>query len=131
MSEQAKRVTGWLIAFVAVAVMLVGLWPETAQADPDVREQQLAQRIACPWCHGQSLAESDSQVAQDLLIILREKVDEGWDDDQIYGFFAARYGDQELLDPPLSGWGIALWSLPLMGLVGGGWVIWTRQKAIE
>lgn len=129
MPDQMRRVGGWAVAIVAIAVMVVGLWPDPAEADPDTRQQQLAARIACPWCHGQSLAESDSQVAQDLVVILREKVDEGWSDDDIYEFFAARYGEQVLLDPPLSGWGIALWSLPVIALLVGGWVIWTRQRA--
>ena len=130
MSETVRRVIGWLVAGAALAVIVIGLWPEPAVADPDVREQQLSQRIACPWCHGQSLAESDSDVAHDLVVILREKIDAGWSDDEIYDFFASSYGEQVLLDPPLTGWGIVLWSLPLIGLVGGGWVIWTRQRRL-
>ena len=128
MPDHGKRIVGWIVAISAIAVMVTGLWPESAEADLEEREQQLTQRIACPWCHGQSLAESDSQVAQDLVVILREKLDQGWSDDQIYDFFAARYGEQVLLDPPLSGWGIVLWSLPVIALVAGGWVIWTRQR---
>ena len=123
-----RRIVGWLVATAALAVIVVGLWPESAEADPVVRAQQLAQRIACPWCDGQSLAESDSQVAQDLVVILREQIDAGWSDDQIYDFFASSYGDHVLLDPPLTGWGIALWSLPAIALVGGAWVIWKRQR---
>ena len=73
-----RRVIGWLVAAAALAVIVGGLWPESSEADPAVREQQLSQRIACPWCDGQSLAESDSQVAQDLVVILREQIDEGW-----------------------------------------------------
>ena len=130
MPETVHTVFGWLVAGAALAVIVIGLWPAPADADPDVREQQLSQRIACPWCHGQSLAESDSEVAQDLVVILREKIDAGWSDDEIYDFFASSYGEQVLLDPPLTGWGIVLWSLPLIGLVGGGWVIWTRQRRL-
>ena len=130
MPETVRTVFGWLVAGAALAVIVIGLWPAPADADPDVREQQLSQRIACPWCHGQSLAESDSEVAQDLVVILREKIDAGWSDDEIYDFFASSYGEQVLLDPPLTGWGIVLWSLPLIGLVGGGWVIWTRQRRL-
>ena len=51
-------------------------------------------------------------------------------DDEIYDFFASSYGEQVLLDPPLTGWGIALWSLPVMVLLAGGWVIWTRQRRV-
>lgn len=124
----SRTFVGWLIAVAALAVMVIGLLPEAAQADPEVRQQQLAQRIACPWCDGQSLAESESEVAGDLVVILGEKIDAGWSNDQIYDFFASSYGDQILLDPPLTGWGIALWSLPVLALVGGGWIVWTRQQ---
>lgn len=125
----SRRLVGWLIAMAALTVMVVGLLPESAEADPDIRQQQLAQRIACPWCQGQSLAESDSAVAKDLVVILREKIDAGWSDDQIYDFFAASYGKQVLLDPPLSGWGIALWSLPAVALIAGGWIVIRRVSA--
>jgi cytochrome c-type biogenesis protein CcmH len=116
------------IAVIALVVMVIGLLPDAAEAGPDVRQQQLSERIACPWCHGQSLAESDSQVAVDLVVILREKIDAGWTDSEIYGFFASSYGDQVLLEPPLTGWGIALWLLPVAALGAGGWVIWRRQR---
>lgn len=128
MSDGVRRLLGWLVAGAALTIILVGLWPDAVEADPDVRQQQLSQRIACPWCHGQSLAESDSDVAQDLVVILREKIDASWSDDQIYAFFASSYGEQVLLDPPLMGWGIALWSGPVIVLVVGGWVIWSRQR---
>ncbi|MCP4966322.1 MAG: hypothetical protein GY926_13955 [bacterium] len=126
MSDRMRQAAGWAVALIAVSVIVAGLLPTTAEADPDLREHQLAQRIACPWCHGQSLAESDSVVAQDLVVILREKIDEGWTDDEIYDFFASGYGDHVLLDPPLTGWGIALWSLPAVALAAGGWIIWKR-----
>ena len=125
-----RRTVGWLVAVAALAVIVGGLWPARVQADPAVREQQLSQRIACPWCDGQSLAESDSQVAKDLVVILREKIDAGWSDGQIYAFFASSYGDHVLLDPPLTGWGIALWSLPAVALAAGAWVIWKRQRRV-
>lgn len=125
-----RRTAGWLIAAAALVVIVGGLWPKSAEADPALREQQLSQRIACPWCDGQSLAESESQVARDLVVILREKIDAGWSDGQIYEFFASSYGEHVLLDPPLSGWGIVLWSVPVMTLIGGAWVIWRRQRRL-
>ncbi len=127
MSDQLRRVAGWAVAAAALLVIVVGLLPEAAEADPDQREQHLAERIACPWCDGQSLAESDSQVARDLVTILREQIDEGWTDDQIFDFFAASYGEQVLLDPPLTGWGLALWGLPIAALIVGAYVIWQRR----
>ena len=125
-----RRLFGWTVAAVAVAVMVVGLLPGSGGIDPDTRQQQLAQRLACPWCDGQSLAESDSDVASDLVVILREKIDAGWTDDQIYEFFASKYGDQIVLDPAATGWGTVLWSLPVAALVAGGWIVWSRQRVM-
>ena len=70
------------------------------------------------WLDRQELRLGDS---------LREKIDEGWTDDEIYDFFASGYGEHVLLDPPLSGWGLALWLLPPVALLIGGWIIWTRR----
>jgi len=128
MSETVRRVAGWGVAALALLVIVVGLLPGEADADPDQREQYLSERIACPWCDGQSLAESDSQVARDLVVIMREKIDAGWTDGEIYDFFASSYGEQVVLEPPLTGWGVALWAVPAAALLTGGWVIWKRQS---
>ena len=128
MSETLRRVAGWSIAAIALAIIVIGLLPGEAEADPDRRQQYLSERIACPWCEGQSLAESDSPVAQDLVVILREKIDAGWTDGDIYDFFASSYGDHVVLEPPLTGWGVALWAVPAAALLTGGWVIWKRQS---
>ena len=128
MSESFRRVAGWAVSAVALVIIVIGLLPGEADADPDQREQYLSERIACPWCDGQSLAESDSPVARDLVVIMREKIDAGWSDGEIYDFFASSYGEQVVLDPPLTGWGVALWAVPAAALVTGGWVIWKRQS---
>jgi cytochrome c-type biogenesis protein CcmH len=128
MSDLLRRTVGWGVALAAITIMVVGLLPKDSVADADQRAVSLEQRLACPLCQGQSLAESDSQVAEDLKVILREKIDGGLTDDQIFDFFAARYGEHIVLEPPLLGWGLALWAVPVVALGVGGWVVWTRQR---
>jgi cytochrome c-type biogenesis protein CcmH len=128
MRSDLRRMAGWGIAVAAIVVMVIGLLPREAKADPEQRAIGLEQRLACPLCQGQSLAESDSQVAEDLKVILRQKIDDGLTDGQIYDFFAARYGEHIVLEPPLLGWGTVLWAAPLLALFVGGWVIWTRRR---
>lgn len=122
-----KRIVGWLVAGGSLAIMVVGLWPQATTIDPEVRAQRLATRIACPWCDGQSLAESGADVAGDLRLVLRQKVDAGWTDEEILGFFATRYGDQILLDPPWLGRGMALWASPALALLAGASIV-VRQR---
>ena len=127
MSEAVKRGAGWGVAIAAIAIMIVGLLPTSVVADPVERQQTLSERIACPICDGQSLAESGSEVATDLKNLLAEQIDSGMTDGEIYDFYSARYGEQVLLDPPLTRWGLVLWVLPVGALLVGGRVIWKRQ----
>ena len=131
MSDRTRRIIGWGLAIAAIAVMVVGLLPKPAAADPEQRAQSLEQRLACPLCHGQSLAESGSDAAADLKVIIREKIDAGLTDDQILDYFAVRYGDHIVLEPPLLGWGLALWAAPLVAFGVGGWIVWTRRGVVS
>lgn len=128
MRSEVRRMAGWGIALAAIVVMVVGLLPRDTNVDPEQRALGLEQRLACPLCQGQSLAESDSQVAEDLKVILRDKIDQGLSDDQIFDFFAARYGEHIVLEPPLLGWGIALWAVPLLAVLVGGLAIRSRKR---
>jgi cytochrome c-type biogenesis protein CcmH len=118
-----KSAVGWLIAVASLTVIVAGLWPAADVVDPAVRTQRLATRIACPWCDGQSLAESGADVAADLRRVLAQKVDDGWTDEEIFAFFSDRYGESILLDPPLLGWGLVLWAGPAIALIAGVLVI--------
>jgi cytochrome c-type biogenesis protein CcmH len=131
MSDRVRRLLGWGVALGAIVVMVVGLLPKPAAADPEQRAQSLEQRLACPLCHGQSLAESGSDAAADLKVMIREKIDDGLTDAQILDFFRTRYGDHIVLDPPLLGWGLALWVAPVVAFGVGGWIVWTRRGVVS
>ncbi len=93
------------------------------------RAVALASNLRCPFCQGESIAEAPSQVARDLEAFIVEKVGEGWTDQEIYAFFEARYGERVRLDPPLAGWGAALWLSPLALLGVGVAAIVSRRRA--
>lgn len=121
----------WAVPLAALAVIVVGLTtgPTAPEADAD-RSQRIAEHIKCPFCSGESVAEATSQVARDLRIVIDEQVAAGMSDEEIYAFFAGRYGDSVLLDPPASGWGVLLWALPAVALVAGiGAILSTRRSA--
>ena len=113
------RAAGWALAAAAVATMVVGLWPQPTPVTAADRVEALASTIRCPLCGGESIADAPSQVARDLEAVIAEKVAAGDSDEQIRAFFVARFGEVSLLDPPLDGWGIALWAVPVAGLVFG------------
>ncbi len=129
MRETVKRRLPVIISLVALAVIVGALWRSGAVPRTDAdRAEHIASRIRCPFCNGESIAEATTPVARDLEEVIAEQVAAGRTDQQIFDFFAARYGESLLLDPPLLGWGWALWALPLAALLAGGAAVARRRR---
>ncbi len=76
----------------------------------------IAGELLCPVCQGQSVAESNSQLAQDMRATIRKKLKEGESKEEIISYFRASYGDTILGSPPLKGINLFLWLLPVISL---------------
>ena len=87
----------------------------------EAQAQAIGRTIRCPVCQGLPITESPSDLSQQMLRELREQVGAGQNADQITTYFAARYGDTVLLDPPRRGANLLLWLGPLAALLLGGW----------
>jgi cytochrome c-type biogenesis protein CcmH len=114
-------VVAWLVVpVVALVVIVVGLWPSSVQTDPDARAYALAQSLKCPICAGETIAASQTDLAADLRKLIADEIAAGSSDDEIRSLFVRNYGEQVLLDPPVGGWGAALWVVPAVLAVAGG-----------
>ena len=83
------------------------------------KKREIGQNIRCLVCQNQSIDESSSQIAQDLRILIKEKIETGSTDKEIYDYLSDRYGDYILLNPPLKTNTILLWFLPFIILILG------------
>ncbi|WP_188964232.1 cytochrome c-type biogenesis protein [Deinococcus aquiradiocola] len=90
----------------------------------EARAQAVGRTIRCPVCQGLPITESPSDLSQSMLRDLRGQVAAGRSDDQITTYFAQRYGDTVLLDPPRRGVNLLLWAGPVVAAVlGGAWLL--------
>ena len=81
------------------------------------KTREISQNIKCLVCQNQSIDESNSEIAKDLKVLIKNKLKNGVSDDEIYNFLRDRYGDSILLKPPLKTNTILLWFLPFIILV--------------
>ena len=81
------------------------------------KTREIAQNIRCLVCQNQSIDESNSELAKDLKKLIKEKLEAGLNENDVYKFLRARYGDYILLKPPLNKNTILLWFLPFIILV--------------
>lgn len=92
------------------------------------KTREIGQNIRCLVCQNQSIDDSSSQLAKDLRILIKEKIETGFTDKQIYDYLSIRYGDYILLNPPLKINTILLWFLPFIILFFGLFLVMNILK---
>jgi cytochrome c-type biogenesis protein CcmH len=99
---------------------------------PDVREeakaQALMEEIRCLVCQGQSIADSDAELAGDMRDLVRRRIAAGEQPSAIRAWLIQRYGAWITFRPPAEPLTWPLWLAPLALLVGGGLLAATRLK---
>lgn len=117
--------------FTGIAALLFSFSTYAATIEkplPDASQEQSARAIfrelKCVVCEGQSLADSDAELAREMRAHVRERVAQGESPTQILAFFRTRYGDSILMTPPMDSTTYALWLAPLFMLLLGGILVW-------
>ncbi len=99
-------------------------------ADPiaEDRSERIGDQVRCPACEGESIAESPSSYAADMMTYVRELVDQGLSDQQVLDRLMASYPDSQLLDPPLRAGTLLLWLIPAAVLLTGAGLVLSRRR---
>src|SRR5579862_4890261 len=122
--------TALLLLFVTLPA-LAARAPETL-ADPalETRARALQKELRCMVCQGESIDESNAQLAADLRALIRERIKAGDSDEQIKQFLVSRYGDFILMKPPFDASTYALWLTPFAVLIlAAGVATWVVVRA--
>ena len=93
------------------------------KADEIKLENKITKNLRCLICQGQSVYDSDSEFAISLKLVVKNKIYEGYTEDQIYKFLSKKYGDWILYDPQFDKNTYFLWFLPLLIFLFGGAII--------
>jgi len=132
MSERIKSFLPIVVGAVALVVIVVGLYsagsPEPTDED---RVAALSDSIKCPFCSGESLADSASSVAADYRELVALRVAAGATDEEILAEFADNFGDSFILDTSTSAWSIVLWLVPVAMLGIGVAAIIALRRSTE
>ncbi len=128
-SERRRGLSSWSIT-AALAIFLLIILLTSVHPDED-RARALGERIRCPVCTGESIADSPSDTARAMMDLVRTRIAEGRSDQEIIDELVGSYSASVLLDPPASGSTLWLWVLPLVGLAGGAWLVTTRFRPGE
>ena len=88
-----------------------------------VDESKIHKNLRCLVCQGQSIADSNSDFALTLKMVVKDLIDQGKTEEEIYNFLSEKYGDWILYKPKLNFINFMLWFLPYFVLLLGGLII--------
>ena len=60
--------------------------------------------------------------------LIKKKIDEGKNDDEIYDFLISKYGEWIVYEPEFNKNTFFLWLLPILVFLVGGWLIIKKIK---
>ena len=105
-------------------------WANRQLPDPrqEARAKALMEELRCLVCQGQSIADSDAELAGDMRALVRERIAAGEAPSAIRAWLVERYGDWVSYAPPVEPLTWPLWAAPILLLGAGGWLLRARLK---
>lgn len=102
----------------------------TQLADPTQEEtaRALMETIRCLVCDGQSVADSDAEMAGDMRALIRQRVQAGESAGSIKAWLIDRYGPGITFDPPFRVETMFLWVAPFILIILGAILMRSRIK---
>jgi cytochrome c-type biogenesis protein CcmH len=99
---------------------------------PDARQeaeaQALMEQLRCLVCQGQSIADSDAELAGDMRDLVRRRIAAGESPNAVRAWLIQRYGTWISFKPTDEPAAWPLWLAPLALILIGAWLIRRRIK---
>lgn len=118
-----RRHLSFLPVLIALAI-IASIWSTLLILKPkqetlDQRVQNVAGQLKCPVCQGESVADSQALIAQQMRQIIREQLEAGKSEPQVLQYFVHSYGDQIVWLPPWQGFSLLAWLVPIAFVLAG------------
>jgi len=101
---------------------------ELPDAGQEAKAQALMAELRCLVCQGQSIADSDAELAGDMRDLVRRRIAAGEKPSAIRAWLIQRYGTWISYKPTDEPAAWPLWLAPLVLLLAGAWLVRRRVK---
>ena len=113
-----------LILFLIIIVPQISFSAENIEKDL----KEITNKLRCMTCQNQTIYDSDAEFSQDIKKIVRKKLLEGKNEQEIIDFIEKRYGEYILFEPKLDKKNIVLWSFPFIVLIMSFFILAIKIK---
>jgi len=125
-SETMERIFKFLFQLFFILFLFV-VQPAAEEVDA-TKLSNIYKNIRCLVCQGQSIEDSNSDFAVNLRMIIKDKIENGLDEKDVYKFLREKYGDWILFKPSFELKNIFLWLFPYVAFILVGFYLFFLVK---
>lgn len=115
----------WIILIVILLISMIPAAVSAQGSDPtDDDVNAIAKQLYCPVCENIPLDACGTVACEQWRGIIRDRLVDGWTEDQIKNYFVAQYGDRVLAEPPRQGFNWLVYLVPVIVFAGGGYLLY-------
>jgi len=109
------------LALAVLASPAVAVQPDEILDDPalEARARDISQGLRCLVCRNENIDDSNADLARDLRLLVRERLEAGDSDEAVVDYITDRYGEYVLLMPTTGGANWLLWAAGPVLFIGG------------
>ena len=111
---------------ILYAIFLLLAFSKSSFSDDKKLENKINKNLRCLICQGQSVYDSQSDFALTIKMLIKNKLQEGESEDEIYDYLKTLYGEWIVYDPEFNKKNLLLWVFPLILFIFGGLLIYKK-----
>ena len=116
-----------LIKFILLILFLILSFQKLLMANNNSSTvDKISKNLRCLICQGQSVYDSQSDFALSMKTLIKNKLQEGKSEKQIYDYLKNKYGEWIVYDPEFDKKNLLLWTFPLILFIFGGLLIYRK-----
>ncbi len=120
-----------IIKFLPIIFLYFSLFSSLSNEKNSQLENKIFKNLRCIICQGQSIYDSQSDFAESMKLVVKQKLDSGMSEEEIYIFFKDQYGEWISYDPEFNAKTYFLWGLPVLIFLLGGAIILRKLAVLK
>ena len=120
-----------IIKFLPIIFLYFSLFSSFSNEKNSELENKIFKNLRCIICQGQSIYDSQSDFAESMKLVVKQKLDSGMSEEEIYIFFKDQYGEWISYDPEFNAKTYFLWGLPVLIFLLGGAIILRKLAVLK
>ena len=116
-----------MIKLILFAIIII---PQISFSAENIEKElkDITNKLRCMTCQNQTIYDSDAEFSQDIKKIVRKKLLEGKNEQEIIDFIEKRYGEYILFEPKFDKKNIVLWAFPFIVLIASFLILANKIK---